>query len=75
MTFRTPFEPAQRGESADTVAVALGESVTMRASILRKAGTRGVSTIDPARSKPQHHIAPAGRTEHSEDVRGHAACL
>ena len=26
MTFRTPFEPAQRGEStADTVAVALGD--------------------------------------------------
>ena len=61
MTFRTPFEPAQRGGSSRHTQLQ-SHLVTMRASISRKACTRGVSTIDPARSKPQlkpQHIAPA----------------
>ena len=45
-------------------------SVTMRASISREAGTRGVSTIDPARSKLLHHMHLQSHTAHSEDVRG-----
>ena len=44
-------------------------SVTMRASISREAGTRGVDTIGLARSKLQHCIAPAKLHADSEDVR------
>ena len=47
----------------------------LRECPLGAVGTRGVSKIDPARSKPQHHVAPAKPHRALRGRERHAACL